>query len=858
MFLPTFLLTSLLGTIPGTPFKIVPLAPYCVVGPVLDWNDPHSFAGLPFGEKWLYGVPFYLIDPRLNRGRGFVRNREIPINEPATYLFGLVAAREKLPIAVINFADGTQMERPLTDLFPAIRAHPPLYRWRLDLFYVTVHRKEKPQKVSTVFIKGADLFALTVTSSSPASLDSLINRLKAQQQRWKEEQREMEKLESLATLLKDMGQVAILPAVPPSSPLSHPLVSYLVKTGLTTNWTLLTPQQLIDEDFFNASRFPIALYLTGEQFFYSIKRERDAIKALRNYLRDGGFLIVLPTQPFPFYYDEKGRVVGNALEVGLPVSGGWEGPPEGVNLVFEKTAQPDPAFELPDRFPFPRSGDLRWRPVYPPSGEPVDFTYLPVWTLKDDQGKSYGDAIAFLQYHKGPLAPGRFLYVWHRLWSDNLLPLLARSILHFAAKQVSEKPPLKKSLILRTTEPVAVDGVLNESIWKQTPALLLSDIRGRPYPRTIARLTWDSSYLYIAFECEDDDIWATKTQRDDFLWEEEVVEAFIDPDGDGLNYFEFQINPLNTQIDLIIPDPVEGVKDAKKNALWNCEGFLSAVHVRGTVNKRDDKDDGWTVEMAIPFKSLGIETPRTGNEWRLNLYRIDRPKGSENDPLLLAWSRCQRWFHEPERFARVLFAGNPYNEDFRSYQEGAEPYPTWKVTEGKWQVRSGQLIGEDSGTDGWIASGIQTGFGDWSDYEVEIRFRVLEYGSDWRDGFWVAFRHQDPSNSYSLNLYGPKMKRVQLHKISNGVSTNDDNPLVDTSWVADQEEHRLLIRLKGPELHATLDGTEIFRIKDENLAGGPPIPSGMVVLSARRWSGSQGHTRVAISQFRVTPLAPIE
>ncbi|MFA0750207.1 MAG: hypothetical protein SLRJCFUN_000610 [Candidatus Fervidibacter sp.] len=242
-------------------------------------------------------------------------------------------------------------------------------------------------------------------------------------------------------------------------------------------------------------------------------------------------------------------------------------------------------------------------------------------------------------------------------WVGFLLGLLFGGLL-LQAMQNSDKAPAETE-VPRTKQGIIIDGVLEEPAWRRAPSLPLQDIKGRKAPATTAKLLWDDKNLYIAFDCADTDIWATKKQRDDFLWEEEVVEVFIDPDGDGRNYYEFQVNPLGTQIDLLIPDAIEGVKDAKRNAQWNCKGWRSAVKVRGTVNQHDDTDEGWTVEMAIPLTELVPPSspffPRLGVVWRLNLYRIDRPKGQEKDPLLSAWSPCQRWFHEPEHFGRVKF-----------------------------------------------------------------------------------------------------------------------------------------------------------------------------------------------------------
>lgn len=434
-------------------------------------------------------------------------------------------------------------------------------------------------------------------------------------------------------------------------------------------------------------------------------------------------------------------------------------------------------------------------------------------------------------------------------------------------KELSEKSesleavlqPVAQAIVYRTPSPLRIDGNLDEPEWRLSTPLPLADLQGRSAPTTIARLLWDDRFLYIAFECTDPDIWATKTQRDDFLWEEEVVEVFIDPEGDGLNYYEFQVNPLGTEIDLLIPDAVEGVKHGKRNAEWNCQGWRSAVQVRGTVNQRDDKDSGWTAEMAIPWSGMPHPAqlrPNLNVAWRINLYRIERPSGKEGDPLLLSWSKCVRWFHEPERFGRIVFAGNPLADDFRQYPNGSDGRPTWQPVQGQWAMRDGVYYGTDGGTDGFIAQGTQIGLREWRNYEVTVRFRLLSVGSDWRDGFWLAVRFADPDNAYSLNFYHGQGGIVQLHKVRNGISTSNENPMAQARWTPDQEWHEVRVRVEGNRITAWLDGRELFSVVDHNHNGTPPVEHGAIVLSPRRWSHSKGHTQVAFSQVLVRLLPP--
>jgi hypothetical protein len=62
---------------------------------------------------------------------------------------------------------------------------------------------------------------------------------------------------------------------------------------------------------------------------------------------------------------------------------------------------------------------------------------------------------------------------------------------------------------------------------------------------------------------------------------------------------------------------------------------------------------GWTAEIAIPFASLGVPTPKSGDTWRGNLYRIDyKPEPAE----FQAWSPPMiRNFHTTSRFGNIVF-----------------------------------------------------------------------------------------------------------------------------------------------------------------------------------------------------------
>ena len=80
-----------------------------------------------------------------------------------------------------------------------------------------------------------------------------------------------------------------------------------------------------------------------------------------------------------------------------------------------------------------------------------------------------------------------------------------------------------------------------------------------------------------------------------------------DPDGDGGNYYEFQTNPLNTINEVFWDKPPD--EGGKGIFGWDLLGIRHAVQVQGTLNCPRIKDEGWTVELALPWESMGKTCP---------------------------------------------------------------------------------------------------------------------------------------------------------------------------------------------------------------------------------------------------------
>jgi hypothetical protein len=236
----------------------------------------------------------------------------------------------------------------------------------------------------------------------------------------------------------------------------------------------------------------------------------------------------------------------------------------------------------------------------------------------------------------------------------------------------------------RTLDPIRVDGRLEEFTWQALPRLgAFQNIRGGDVSLTQSAIAWDDANLYAIFVCVDQDPWSDMLERDSHLWDQEVVEVFLDPDSDGKDYPELEVSPHNIVVDLLIPAP--GKVSADEAAKWDIEGLQTAVAKFPA---------GWIVEMSIPWASLkgaGVDgPPKIGDRWRVGMYRIERPEGlagykkaaalreqaektsgaekqkAQQDlarltapSQFLAWAPTQKSFHEPDKFGWVEWVLKP-------------------------------------------------------------------------------------------------------------------------------------------------------------------------------------------------------
>ncbi len=175
-----------------------------------------------------------------------------------------------------------------------------------------------------------------------------------------------------------------------------------------------------------------------------------------------------------------------------------------------------------------------------------------------------------------------------------------------------------------------IDGQIDDDIWSALPwTQPFVDIEGskrpRPHFQTRAKMAWDDDHFYIAAKLEEPHVWGSLTERDSIIYNDNDFEVFIDPESDALNYFEYEVNALNTPFDLVLTKPY--VEGGTFDIGWDIVGLQTAVAVDGTLNDPSDEDQAWTVELAIPWSSLtggkrAATAPFPGERWRVNFSRV--------------------------------------------------------------------------------------------------------------------------------------------------------------------------------------------------------------------------------------------
>ncbi|HEY1192582.1 carbohydrate-binding family 9-like protein [Flavobacterium sp.] len=206
--------------------------------------------------------------------------------------------------------------------------------------------------------------------------------------------------------------------------------------------------------------------------------------------------------------------------------------------------------------------------------------------------------------------------------------------------------------IHKTKNTIQIDGDLTD--W-ETPFLgpfVIHNSGEKAIQNTFVSFLWDDKNLYIAYNCTDSNIVGKPQKKDaQIFYTDDLVEIFIDPDGDGQNYVEIGVNAFSTNYDLLL-----------KCISPKCGGWKTAIdfNIIGMETVSKINPEGYTVEIKIPFLSFekikngGFLKPKIGTKWKANAFRIDYGKTIEY-LALQPYKSSKFGFHQPEEFAVFEF-----------------------------------------------------------------------------------------------------------------------------------------------------------------------------------------------------------
>lgn len=229
----------------------------------------------------------------------------------------------------------------------------------------------------------------------------------------------------------------------------------------------------------------------------------------------------------------------------------------------------------------------------------------------------------------------------------------------------------------KTSEEIIIDGYANEESWEKTTwTKEFIDIQGEKKTtyKTHVKMLWNEECFYIFAKLEEPHVWADIKEHDAIVFHNNDFEVFLDPENNNHGYYEIEMNALNTVWDLFITKPYRELKQPVLNG-WNATGLKSAIQINGTLNNPNDVDEGWTVELAIPWKTFRTSyfqdnVPRD-KFWRVNFSRVnwdyqlnegkyERKKDKEGKlqhEYNWVWSpQGVVNMHEPEKWGYVFFS----------------------------------------------------------------------------------------------------------------------------------------------------------------------------------------------------------
>ena len=192
----------------------------------------------------------------------------------------------------------------------------------------------------------------------------------------------------------------------------------------------------------------------------------------------------------------------------------------------------------------------------------------------------------------------------------------------------------------RAKEAPKIDGKLDEALWKQSATvddLMYPDLSGTAEPKTQIWFAYDDKNLYLTCRCDEEDmknLVAKVHSRDGDVWNDDSIEFFLDTNLDHTTYYQFDVNSLGTVYD--------GTGIGQRN-------FNANVQVATSCD-----DNGWTVELAIPWKDMNVQPLAAGTKMGYEIARV-RPRNGVEETVFQFPPLGVAFNHHSELFGLLTF-----------------------------------------------------------------------------------------------------------------------------------------------------------------------------------------------------------
>jgi hypothetical protein len=204
----------------------------------------------------------------------------------------------------------------------------------------------------------------------------------------------------------------------------------------------------------------------------------------------------------------------------------------------------------------------------------------------------------------------------------SIFTLVALVISFSTIAQTSEKPT---AFAFKLKQPITLDGVLDEEIWKDTEGWNGNFMQYFPSDTSLSvvptrvKVAYDDTNIYLAaiMENRGPRKYVSTSLRRDYRGEQNDGVSFVfDTFNDGTNAYQFGVNPYGVQREALVANG--GTRPDDLNLAWDNKWYSEAKMM----------DNHWQVEVIIPLSTLRFR--EGAQNWSINFFRVDSDAGERS------------------------------------------------------------------------------------------------------------------------------------------------------------------------------------------------------------------------------------